>query len=266
MEIKIGFNFLTIMEDWKSPDVSAAGMISRNNQKGPSLSQVNETENLNEFFDAYESPINKLEVEAKQEIKEEPMDEVFMEQNEDLVNIKTHSVEDDPLPISDEPKVQEMVGVQKRKSEKSFKCALYQITSLCFTTEKNLSRHIKEVHKGIRNYKCNFCDKAYYRKWDLNQHIKSCQIYYKCETCLQTFCHKNALIQHEKKHNKRYKKFSQRRFNPSKCDYCLKVFQNTLKLHGHIWKVHQCATKHDCFFCKKSFQSFNDLKEHIKSV
>jgi len=97
VEIKIGFNFLTIMEDRKLPDVSAAGMISRNNQKGPALSQVNETENLNEFFDAYESPINKLEVEAKQEIKEEPMDEVFMEQNEDLVNIKTHSVKDDPF-------------------------------------------------------------------------------------------------------------------------------------------------------------------------
>ena len=85
MEIKIGFNFLTIMEDWKSPDVSAAGMISRNNQK------VNETKNLNGYFDASESPINKLEVEAKQEIKEESMDEDFMEQN---------SEEDDPLPIT----------------------------------------------------------------------------------------------------------------------------------------------------------------------
>ena len=97
-----------------------------------------------------------------------------------------------------------------------------------------------------------------------NKH-KTIESYYKCEACLQTFCHKNALIQHEKKHNKRYKKFSQRRFNPSKCDYCLKVFQNTLKLHGHIWKVHQCATKHDCFLCKKSFQSFDDLNEHTKN-
>ena len=252
------------MDDWKSPDVSAAGMISRNHQKEPSLSQMNETENLNKFFNASESPIIKLEIEAKQD-NEEPMDEVFMEQNEDLVNIKTHSVEDNPLPISDEPKVQEMVGVQKRKSEKNFKCDFCQITSLGFTTEKNLSRHIEEVHEGIRNYKCNLCDKAFYRKWDLNQHIKSCQIYYICETCSQTFCYKNALIQHEKKHNKRYKKFSQRRFNPSKCEYCLKVFQNTLKLHGHIWKVHQCATKHDCFLCKKSFQSFDDLNEHTKN-
>ena len=72
-------------------------------------------------------------VEAKQEIKEGSMDEVFMEQNEDLLNVKTHSEEDHPLPISDEPKVQEMVGVQKRKSKKSFKCDLCQITSLVDT-------------------------------------------------------------------------------------------------------------------------------------
>ena len=66
--MKIGFNFLTIMEDWKSPDVSAAGMISRNNQKGPSLSQVNETENLKELFDTSKTPIIKLELEAEKEI------------------------------------------------------------------------------------------------------------------------------------------------------------------------------------------------------
>ena len=62
-------------------------------------------------------------VEAKQEIKEGSMDEVFMEQNEDLLNVKTHSEEGNPLPISDEPKVQEMVGVQKSKSQKRHKCA-----------------------------------------------------------------------------------------------------------------------------------------------
>ena len=116
-EIKTKFNFLTFMADWKpSADVSVAGMVSRNNQKGPTVSQVNETRNSKEFFDTSESSIMKSEVEAKQENKKEPMDDVFMEQNKDLLNVKTHSEEDDPLPISDEPKVQEMVGVQKRKS------------------------------------------------------------------------------------------------------------------------------------------------------
>ena len=54
------------MKDWKLPDVSAA----RNNQKGLSLSQVNETENLKELFDTSKSPILKLEFEAEEEIKE----------------------------------------------------------------------------------------------------------------------------------------------------------------------------------------------------
>ena len=218
------------IEDLKPPDLSVAGMISRNNQQGPTSSQVNETENSKEFFDVSEHPIIKLEIEAKQEIKEEPIDDVFMEQNEDLMNVKTHSEEDNPLPISDEPKVQEMVGVQKR------------------------------------NYKCNVCDKAFYKELYLNRHTKYCQIF-KCEICSEILYLKSALTQHKKKHesNERHKKLNQRRFNPSKCEYCLKVFQNTFKLHGHIWKVHQCATKHDCFFCKKSFQSFDDSKEHIKN-
>ena len=195
--MKIGFNFLTIMEDWKSPDVSAAGMISRNNQKGPSLSQVNETENLNEFFDAYESPINKLEVEAKQEIKEEPMDEVFMEQNEDLVNIKTHSVEDDPLPISDEPKVQEMVGVQKRKSKKSCNC---EICDKDFDSNYILKRHIDGVHLKKKDHKCSECGKGFSQMKDLDWHLKnkSCSIYKHllCELCGKSFGQKITLYRH----------------------------------------------------------------------
>ena len=40
---------------------------------------MNETENSKEIFDVSENPILRWEVEAKQEIKEEPMNEVFME-------------------------------------------------------------------------------------------------------------------------------------------------------------------------------------------
>ena len=172
-------------------------------------------------------------VEAKQKIKEGSMDEVFMEQNEDLLNVKTHSEEGNPLPISVEPKVQEMVGVQKRKSEKRHKCAE--------------------------------CDKAFFRKYNLDQHIKCAHQNVrdlKCETCSAVFGYKIALSQHMKEH---VKKKPQNMAISRRCEYCLKVFPNTIKLHSHIWKVHQFATKHDCLFCKKSYQSFDDLKEHMKN-
>ena len=77
----------------------------------------------------------------------------------------------------------------------------------------------------------------------------------KCEICLKVFTHNGALFNHKKRH----------KVNSSKCEYCLKVFRNTLKLHRHIWDVHQSGTKHDCLFCKKLFYSFHDLKDHIKN-
>ena len=194
-EIKTEFNFLTFMADWKPPaDVSVAGMVSRNNQK---LSQVNETRNSKEFFDTSESPIMKSEVEAKQENKKEPMDDVFMEQNKDLLNVKTHSEEDDPLPISDEPKVQEMVGVQKRKSKKSCHC---DICGKDFLNHENMKRHIDGVHLNKKDHKCSKCGKGFSQKKDLNRHLKNkiCSIYKHllCELCGKSFGKKITLYRH----------------------------------------------------------------------
>ena len=197
-EIKTEFNFLTFMADWKpSADVSVAGMVSRNNQKGPTLSQVNETRNSKEFFDTSESPIMKSEVEAKQENKKEPMDDVFMEQNKDLLNVKTHSEEDDPLPISDEPKVKEMVGVQKRKSKKSCNC---EICDKDFISNYILKRHIDGVHLKKKDHKCSECGKGFSQKKDLDWHLKnkSCSIYkhFLCEFCGKSIGQKITLYRH----------------------------------------------------------------------
>ena len=159
------------MKDWKLPDVSAAGMISRNNQKGLSLSLVNETENLKELFDTSKTPIIKLEFEAEKEIKERPKDEVFMEGNEeDLVNVRTHSEEDNPLPIGDETKVQALVCVQKRKSEKIFKCVKCEICLKVFTHNGALFNN-KKRHK-VNSSKCEYCLKVFRNTLKLHRHIK----------------------------------------------------------------------------------------------
>ena len=136
-------------------------------------------------------------VEAKQEIKEGSMDEVFMEQNEDLLNVKTHSEEDDPLPISDEPKVKEMVGVQKRKSKKSCNC---EICDKDFISNYILKRHIDGVHLKKKDHKCSECGKGFSQKKDLDWHLKnkSCSIYkhFLCEFCGKSIGQKITLYRH----------------------------------------------------------------------
>ena len=136
-------------------------------------------------------------VEAKQKIKEGSMDEVFMEQNEDLLNVKTHLEEGNPLSISDEPKVQEMVGVQKRKSKKSSNC--YICGKDCLNHE-NMKRHIDDVYLNKKDHKCSECDKGFSQKKNLIRHLKnkSCSIYKHllCELCGKSFGKKITLYRH----------------------------------------------------------------------
>ena len=225
-EIKTEFNFLKFMEDWKPPadvSVEGIGMISRNNQKGSTLSQVNETENSKEFFDASKSPIMKLEIEAKQEIKEESMDEDFLEQN---------SEEDNPLPISDEPKVQEMVGVQKRKSKKSCNC---DICDKDFISNYILKRHIDGVHLKKKDHKCFACGKGFSQKVCLNWHLKNkcCSKYKSKKSC--------------------------------NCDICGKDFLNHENMKRHIDGVHLNKKDHKCSECGKGFSQKKDLNWHLKN-
>ena len=296
----------TEIEDWKPLDVSVAGIISSNQKGLPTLSHVNETENSRDFFDISKSPIIKLEVEVKQEIKGEPMDEVFIEQNEDLVNVGTHSeithvnekenskdffgASEGPIiklevevkqEIKEEP-TDEVEGVHVGSNNDVVKRAS-DISNICFDHEndipvkKEIKQEIKsepldEVFIGQNEDLVNV--ETHSEKGDPQRIIVEPKVlemvgvqtitYYqkrkskkncKCDFCGKIiFGNKGSLKQHKKSHEK-----------PRKCEYCLKDFNNTLKLKGHIWKVHQCATKHDCLFCKKSFNSFNDLTEHLKN-
>ena len=111
-------------------------------------------------------------------------------------------------------------------------------------------------------FKCETCSKIFWSNDALKNHTKEIHpIKNYCDICKKEFHNKAALVQHKKCHKKPKNLTS----NSSKCEYCFKNFNNSLKLKTHIWKVHQWATKHDCLFCKKSFDSLNDLKEHLEN-
>ena len=43
-----------------------------------------------------------------------------------------------------------------------------------FKNSRGLKRHIDTVHKGLKPYQCSFCNTAYGQSGDLKRHIKRC--------------------------------------------------------------------------------------------
>ena len=119
-------------------------------------------------------------------------------------------------------------------------------------THKYLSEHIKTVHEGIKEHKCNFCGKFYSQKSSLNLHVK-------------TF-HKD--MAQEKTENK----------GQVECNFCGKFYSNKSSLNLHVKSFHkdmvteqtenkeQIEKQTNCDFCGKSFKRSFDLKKHVRAV
>lgn len=43
-----------------------------------------------------------------------------------------------------------------------------------YLAQKNLNRHMREVHENIRDHKCDICDQAFNRPVHLAEHKKVC--------------------------------------------------------------------------------------------
>ena len=90
----------------------------------------------------------------------------------------------------------------------------------------NLKRHIKTVHEGIKDYKCNHCGKEYFEKKRLNRHIK-------------------------REHDN---------IRDEKCNQCGKLYFSKEGLNLHIRNIH----KHfSCHLCDEAFPTNFNLVEHL---
>ena len=64
-----------------------------------------------------------------------------------------------------------------------------------------MKSHIKTIHEGQRNYKCDFCGKLFTESGNLKNHIKSIheeQRNYKCDYCGKSFAQSGHLKKHIK--------------------------------------------------------------------
>ncbi len=75
-----------------------------------------------------------------------------------------------------------------------------EVCSKIFSHKSHKTIHLKTVHEGERNFKCDKCiNKAFGRKCDLNKHIKTVhegERPFKCKNCNHPFGEKGNLTKH----------------------------------------------------------------------
>lgn len=123
--------------------------------------------------------------------------------------------------------------------------------------------HYRKTHSFRKPFNCVHCKMNFFRKCDLQQHLKSHEIYrglkaYKCTECKMSFNQASKLEGHMiSKHNKPDDR--DRRYKCTACDY---LFLSKSDVENHM-KKH--TTEYTCNICQAVFSSSNGLKKHRKS-
>ena len=170
----------------------------------------------------------------------------------------------------------------------------YKCTQCPFKTDRkaSMNRHIKAVHKNIRNHICDKCGNAFFSKKDLIQHRDSVhkmgEQKFKCEQCPYTTFRKSNLKRHTeivhekiKKHicgECEYATYEIRSFNyhmtsahgkgdkKFKCKKC--PFSSALNhiLVRHNDSVHEKIKNHACSECDYAASQKSHLRHHMEFV
>ena len=145
---------------------------------------------------------------------------------------------------------------KKETSKKTHQC------SFCakhFSTADSAKDHEKIVHKHIRNYKCDHCQKSFGRNPELTRHIEEIheKVKYKCDVCSKTISSKSYLIHHKRMHLSNGQRFE--------CKECEKEYKDAGGLRRHVKSIH-LNVRYNCDPCKKVLFSEGGLRNHKKSA
>ena len=158
-----------------------------------------------------------------------------------------------------------------------------------FSHYQNLTRHVRVQHYGIKNLKCEKCDKAFAEKFNLRMHVQKCTgelqgtdkpdtKLHQCNSCEKSFGKLDDLKAHMKIHGKNLvvlsdvqqfdeKEIKQgKKITEFKCEFCEKDFDQALKLNIHIGESHKNgnAEDHKCYLCGKGFSHSPGLTRHLE--
>ena len=127
-------------------------------------------------------------------------------------------------------------------------------------TKSGLKRHIDEIHKKLKPYKCNQCPFTTTRSSQLCIHKRSIhEKSYKCTVCdyigiSRLFLARHSYVEHEIP------------LKPYTCNGCSVTFSTKENLRRHISNFHQNTNTFHCEECPYECLTKNILNHHKKTV
>ena len=147
-----------------------------------------------------------------------------------------------------------------------------------FPRQSALSGHMLNGHQ-MESISCSLCQKVVYSEEALQQHISEHDLIYVCDICGKGFAKNSSRIYHMSYvHNRQQMscKVCGKIFSSTsglrghlamhnrtfECKYCLKTFQQGVKLHRHIIQKHEQPLQ--CSTCKQAFKGPKTLEKHLQ--
>ncbi|XP_059056419.1 zinc finger protein 37-like isoform X10 [Achroia grisella] len=143
-----------------------------------------------------------------------------------------------------------------RSVENMIKC---QYCSQTFVDYYNRDSHlIKEHGKAAVVLKCQACERTFHNQKHLNAHIKNVHLMernHKCPECDKRFFLKNCLQNHMLKHTGLVQ---------FECDICHKAYKRKFTLREHM-RIHANDRRFVCKLCSQAFIQKCSWKSHMRS-
>ena len=142
------------------------------------------------------------------------------------------------------------------RGKKELKC---DVCGKCLSSSRNLRRHTNDIHSN-ETFSCKICQKKFRSKALREKHMTthSEEKPHKCVTCAKSFKTSCYLRQHERSHLSH---------GYCQCDVtgCSKTFKITENLNIHKTAVHGENARYQCAVCSRYFYRKADWERHKKT-
>lgn len=137
-------------------------------------------------------------------------------------------------------------------NKETYECDVCQAT---FINLRLFAKHTEE-HKVAEQYECQICSAQFSDVDGLSEHDKACHKKpFECDICRRTFARLHSIRRHMDVHKNGGGK-------PLKCKRCKSIFYTKRDFDRHR-QIHHDKKTFNCPECRKSYDTYSDLYEHL---